>query len=93
MGVETGSRNDVQEVSEVQRIEPFFLASIIYEVSLSIPGRIAMQRSSGSRVLGFSGALACFDARLADEAYSQVQKGGAQITLLVNWSKTREELQ
>ena len=53
MRVETGSRNDMQEVSEVQRIEPFFLAPIIHDEipgSLSTPGRIAMRRSSGSRV-------------------------------------------
>jgi len=69
MRVETGSGNDVQEVSEMQEFSPFFLAPII---DPWIPGRIAMRRV---RVLGPRSWLL---TRLIRK-YIPVQKGGAQL--------------
>jgi hypothetical protein len=83
MRVETGSRNDVQEVSEMQRIEPLFLGSH--------PGYPDELACDAVRVLG---CTSMFDAAklAADDAYPQVRtrtKRRGSITLLANWGKTR----
>ena len=83
MRVETGSRNDVQEVSEMQRIELLFLGSH--------PGYPDELACDAVRVLGCT-SMSDAAKLAADEAYPQVHtrtKRRGSITLLINWSKTR----
>lgn len=71
MRVETGSRNDVQEASEMQRIEPLFLGSH--------PGHPDELACDAVRVLG---CTSMFDAWLLTMLIRKdvpVQKGGAQL--------------